>query len=108
MADGAGFGLELYIDALPVLGGAWEMLEQGVAPGATQRNLEYYGSRVEWGSGVTDVQKQLVADPQTSGGLLFAVEAAKVDQLVAALNEAGAPSAAVVGRLTTESGVRIS
>ena len=108
MADGAGLGLELYIDALPVLGGAWEMLEQGVAPGATQRNLEYYGPRVEWGSGVTDVQKQLVADPQTSGGLLFAVEAAKVDQLVAALNGAGAPSAAVVGRLTTESGVRIS
>jgi len=108
MADGAGLGLELNIDALPVLDGAWDMLEQGVAPGATRRNLEYFGSRVEWGSGVSDVQKQLVGDPQTSGGLLLAVDAAKVDDLVAALNEAGALSSAVVGRLTKESGIRIS
>jgi selenide,water dikinase len=108
MADGAGLGLELDVAALPVMEGAWDTLELGVVPGATQRNLDYFGTSAEWGSGVTMVQKQLVGDPQTSGGLLFAVEAAKVDALVAALIDAGALSAAVVGRLTAEPGVRIS
>ena len=107
MADGAGLGLSIDVSALPVMDGAWDTLEQGIAPGATRRNLEHFGSRVEWGSGVTDIQRKLIGDPQTSGGLLFAVAPEKAQQLVDALNDAGCLAAARVGSLT-EGGVRVA
>ena len=106
MADGAGLGLDIDVSALPVLDGAWDTLGQGIAPGATGRNLSHFGARVAWGDAVTDVQRQLVGDPQTSGGLLFAVSPDKAQALQQALQAAGAPAAAIVGRLT-EGGIRI-
>lgn len=107
MADGAGLGLSIDVSALPVMDGAWDTLEQGIAPGATRRNLEHFGPRVEWGSSVTEIQRKLIGDPQTSGGLLFAVAPEKAQQLVDALNDAGCLAAARVGSLT-EGGVRVA
>ncbi len=108
MADGAGLGLELTIDALPVLDGAWDTLSAGIAPGATRRNLDYFGSRVEWGEDVSSIQRQLVGDPQTSGGLLFAVAEEKAAMLVEAMTSRNTLSAAIVGRLIAEQSIRIS
>jgi len=107
MADGAGLGLELDVGSLPVLDAAWETLRQGIAPGATRRNLEHFESRVSWGPGVTEVQRQIVGDPQTSGGLLLAVSADKASDLIQALEANGTPAAAIVGRLTRDPQIRI-
>jgi selenide,water dikinase len=95
------------LSALPVIDGAWDMLNQGIAPGATRRNLEYYGDRVQWDVSVTDVQKKLVGDPQTSGGLLLAVAPERSAALVEALQAAGSLASAVVGTLTDLPGVRV-
>jgi selenide,water dikinase len=106
MADGAGLGLDIDVSALPVLDGAWDTLGLGITPGATGRNLSHFGARVSWGDAVTDIQRQLVGDPQTSGGLLFAVAPDKARALQQALQAAGTSAAAIVGRLT-EGGIRI-
>ena len=100
MAEGAGLGLELDVSALPVLDGARETLAQGIAPGATGRNLAHFGTRVTWADTVSDDERKLLGDPQTSGGLLFAVDPTRVAELVDALARAGSPASAVVGRLT--------
>jgi len=55
-------------------------LENKCVPGGTMRNWESYGHKI---AGVTDYQRQILADPQTSGGLLVAVEAAHAEEFKA-------------------------
>ncbi len=70
MAQGSGLSARLTESAVPRLARVEQYLAQGCAPGGTQRNFESYGHRV---SPLTEVQRQLLCDPQTSGGLLVAV-----------------------------------
>ncbi len=107
IAEGSGLGLDLDLSALPVIDGALDMLNQGIAPGATRRNLEYYGDRVEWSDSVTDIQKKLVGDPQTSGGLLLSVAPERSTDLIQALREQGTLASAVVGTLSASPGIRV-
>lgn len=107
MVDGAGLGMELYINTLPVIDGAWETLSQGIAPGATRRNLDYFGARVTWGEDVTVQERQMIGDPQTSGGLLFAVSPDKVSSLIRTMEEQCTPASAIVGRVTDDGSLRV-
>ena len=107
MADGAGLGLELWSNAMPVLDGATAALVEGIAPGATRRNLAHFGARVNWDSSVDAIQRQLMGDPQTSGGLLLAVSADRRDALIDALKARGALAAAPVGVLTAGQEIRV-
>lgn len=95
IALGSGLTATLVISALPVLPHARALLEAGVVPGATRRTLAHYAA--DFADDVTEIDRLLIADPQTSGGLLFAV--ADPAPLVAALEARGALAAAVVGRL---------
>ena len=70
MADGSGLTAELDASAVPVLPGVSQYLTAGCIPGGTLRNFESYGARI---SALSDDQKHLLCDPQTSGGLLVAV-----------------------------------
>jgi selenide,water dikinase len=100
MALASGVGMEISMSGLPVLEGARAHIAAGTIPGATRRNLEFCAPDTTWGDGVSEDDRRLVADPQTSGGLLLAVGEADLAPLVAKLRELGAPAAAVVGRVT--------
>jgi len=76
-----------------------EMAERGAIPGGTRRNLESLGAAVTYGAGVDEVTKLMLADAQTSGGLLIAVPQSKALALVAALQKEGTPVAVVIGRV---------
>ena len=56
--------------AVPRLEGVDYYMDQGCVPGGTLRNFDSYGAKI---APLTDVQKHLLCDPQTSGGLLVAV-----------------------------------
>ena len=71
MCEGASLGAELYFEAVPKIPGVEQYLAQGSVPGGTNRNWASYGHKIE---PITDLQKQILADPQTSGGLLVAVD----------------------------------
>jgi selenide,water dikinase len=75
------------------------MAERGAIPGGTRRNLESLGAAVTYGPGVDEVTKLMLADAQTSGGLLIAVAEAKAPALLAALQKEGTPVAVVIGRV---------
>jgi len=107
MAEGAGLGLSLWIDALPEIPGVRQTLEAGIAPGATGRNLAHFGEGVIWAEDVTEIDRKLLADPQTSGGLLVAVAPDKVAAFQASLQSHGALAASVVGELTETPTVRV-
>jgi selenide,water dikinase len=72
MCDGSGLSARIDFDALPILENLSTYLDQKCFPGGTQRNWASYGHRVE--EGISENQRLIGADPQTSGGLLIAVE----------------------------------
>ena len=100
MVKGSGVAAEVNLSAVPVLPGTRELLERGVAPGGTHRNVSSVNDVVAWDAALTDEDRMLLCDAQTSGGLLMSVPAERVDALVAALQDEGAQCAAVVGRIS--------
>ncbi len=96
---GSGLSARIDVGSLPILARARELAEAGAVPGGTRRNLEA-ATQLHSGPGVSETDRLLVADAQTSGGLLLAVAPERVASLVAALQHAGTPAAAVIGTLT--------
>ncbi len=100
MVKGSAVAAEINLSAVPTLPGVRDLLDRGVAPGGTHRNVSSVNDVVNWHPDLTDEDRMLLCDAQTSGGLLMSVPAAKADALVAALREEGAHCAAIVGRVT--------
>jgi selenide, water dikinase len=86
-------------DEIPFLAHARNLAARGVVPGGTKRNFEA-AVGVEWDDDIAPADRLLLADAQTSGGLLLAVPPENVTALVEALRTAETPAAAVIGRLT--------
>ena len=99
MTRASGVSARVSLGALPFIKGAVALAESGIAPGGTHRNLQSLEGDVVWDDAITDVQKILLADAQTSGGLLISVRPDKTAALLAALKERGldGDSVAVVG-----------
>src|SRR5215204_284063 len=73
--------------AVPLLGGARAAWERGARPGGGNRNLEYVSPMVAW-NGANDVERALLTDPQTSGGLLVAVPPSRVREYLERVSRA--------------------
>ena len=102
MAAASGVTIELETQAVPLMERALELAGAGVLTRAYTSNLAYLGEKIDVGS----ADKTLVAvlaDAQTSGGLLLAVSADRVDRLIEALKRRNTRAAAVVGRITPRS-----
>lgn len=82
MARGAGATVEITADP-PILPGVRRLLEEGVRTGASARNWASYGAEVDLPAGLEDWRRDLLTDPQTSGGLLIAVAEAEASDLQA-------------------------
>ncbi len=89
----------IYESRTPVIDGARELLESGVAPGGTHRNLSSMESSVHWHPELTLNQKLLLCDAQTSGGLLISVPEERADRLLEELLGAGQTDTVVVGEV---------
>lgn len=80
MAEGSGLSAEVDFDKVPVIiNDIKDYIEQKSIPGGTHRNWDSYGEKI---GAVTDFQKALLADPQTSGGLLVAVHENAVNEVI--------------------------
>jgi selenide,water dikinase len=99
MLEASKVAAEIAFDALPILPHARNLASRGVVPGGTERNYEA-ADRVEWAADLTQADRYLCVDAQTSGGLLLAVPPENEAALLAALREERTPVAAVIGRLT--------
>ncbi len=108
MTAGAGVDAVVYADRVPVLGAAWTFAGAGVVPGGTRDNLAFVEPHVDWDEAISEVQKLILADAQTSGGLLIAVGRERLDTLLAALAERGVVEAAHIGAFTTPGPGRIA
>ena len=100
MLRASGVGAEVTVADVPVLAGAREMLARGAVPGGTRRNLESLREVVRFADEIPEADRILLADAQTSGGLLVAVAADRAARLCEALGREATPAAAVIGRIT--------
>lgn len=101
VAEGSQLAAELYLDAIPILEGARALADADLFPGGSRRNLAWLGDAVTLDAGVTGTDALILADAQTSGGLLIAIAEARLEELLAALEGEGVGVRAVVGRLGT-------
>jgi selenide,water dikinase len=102
MMEASGAEARLRLSEIPVIPGARELLDQGVAPGGTHRNLSGVGSRVRWHQDVSENARLLLCDAQTSGGLLISVPEDRAGALLKELEAAGVAGARVIGELLTD------
>lgn len=97
MCEGSGVRAEIRFDDIPKLPNLAYYLEQKSVPGGTGRNFSSYGSKI---APLSDDQRNILCDPQTSGGLLIAVNADAIDAVCMILAEAGLSEFAMpIGRL---------
>ena len=101
VCEGSGIHAEVDFDQVPLLPYVQDYLAQGCMPGGTGRNFESYGHKV---SELTEEQKNLLCDPQTSGGLLIAVESSQVTDFLAEAEKAGLSIKSLGRTLKAEAG----
>jgi len=103
MMEGSGLGARIYKSKVPIIEGTLDLLEQGIAPGGTMRNLDSLKSTVLWDKEISENEKILLSDAQTSGGLLISVNPDKADKLQQSLSAAGTLSNQIIGEVYTPS-----
>jgi len=106
MVEASGCGAELFVESVPFLGGARGYAAAGDVPGGTRDNRKHFGKTIEFDASIDEVDRTLLFDAQTSGGLLLAVP---VDRLPGFLTQAvleGFPHWPL-GRITEEKTIRV-
>ena len=107
MCAAASLDAELDPAAVPVLDGVAELAAADVVPGGSVDNLEHVSPWIDWSPGVSRVQRLILADAQTSGGLLIAVAPGDAERLIDELVQRGVQAARVIGRFTGRGSGRI-
>ena len=98
MAEGSGLSAEIYFDKIPIITTMLrDYINKNAVPGGTGRNWDSYGHKI---LEISDYQKAILADPQTSGGLLFAADAAAEEEVQKLLSANGLQNFIIpIGRL---------
>lgn len=104
MAEASQCSFLINLESLPRLEGAVECLAAGHLTKAHGTNAHYVAGRIHWDDHLTgqeswnDAQRKIVFDPQTSGGLLLAVDKSVCETVLEQIKSAGFSAAAVIGR----------
>ncbi|ODT36089.1 MAG: selenide, water dikinase SelD [Lautropia sp. SCN 70-15] len=99
LCRGARLSARLSMSEVPLIGDVRELAAQGLFTGASGRNWAAYGASVNMDASLGDVDRTLLTDPQTSGGLLVACAPDAVDRVLEIFRRDGFEQAAVVGDL---------
>ncbi len=90
---------KINLSDVPVIEGTVKLVSSGIAPGGTMRNLQAIETNVQWSEKITDTDKILLSDAQTSGGLLISVSGNKAQRVLDKLADKGIEDAVVIGNI---------
>jgi selenide,water dikinase len=101
MVDGSGLGAVLDSKKIPILSEAIDYAAMGMLPAGANKNKIFRESMVEFCSSVNPLIRDLLFDPQTSGGLLICIDRDDTDELVELLIQKGSDPSAVIGEVVS-------
>ena len=99
MTEGSKVSAKIHRAQVPVINGTLDLISDGIAPGGTLRNLEAIDARVNWSNNISQNDKILLSDAQTSGGLLISVGEKNTQPLLNLLKSKGINDAVVIGQI---------
>ena len=99
MCEASSVSAKIDYSALPFFPSVKELAEKGTVPGGTKRNLDFVNNKVQFGEHLTDIDKLLLADAQTSGGLLIALPAEKTEKYISKFNKLSKIKAVIMGEI---------
>jgi len=102
MIEGSEVGLRIDASAVPFFDGVRELVETGYVPGGLYRNKNFRMPMIDVRPTCPEWLLEILFDPQTSGGLLFALPAGDAEILVKKMRDAGISDAAIVGEVVAE------
>lgn len=100
MIEGTEVGMLIHAASVPYFAQIRELVEMGVVPGGLHRNKQYRQRLIEKAGDVPDWMLDILFDPQTSGGLLIAVEPSQAPALIDRMHGADIDEAVIVGEVT--------
>ena len=103
LCQASGVSAKIDYQSLPFLPSVKELAEQGLVPGGTKRNLKFVKDKVQFGEHLTNIDKLLLADAQTSGGLLISIPAEKTEKYIIKFNALSGIKAVVIGEIVEKS-----
>jgi selenide,water dikinase len=99
MVKGSQVTMEFSMDRIPIMKEALEMYQKGVTTGVNSYNRELVAGAIRFEKDLSPWHKEIVYDPQTSGGLLVSVPESQGESLLKALQSAGVQWASLVGKV---------
>jgi selenide,water dikinase len=102
LAENSRAGMKVNLDSIPIFDQVKEFAKKGLRPGGLNRNKEFYSKSVEFSEQVPEYMRDVLFDPQTSGGLLISLAEKKTDVLLNRLKDAGITMAAIVGEVINQ------
>ncbi len=102
LAQNSRVGININIASIPFFAEASEFAKRGLCAGGLRRNQEFYSSAVKFASQVPVYMRDILFDPQTSGGLLICLAPRKAESLLRRLKQAGVAKAAIAGEAVSE------
>jgi selenide,water dikinase len=104
MCKGSNVSTTIEFDSMPFMKGVFELAQDGIIPGGTKRNLEFVQNDITSAKHLAEFQLHMMADAQTSGGLLISVSAKKAESLVNILKSNGTLASHIIGEVQPNDG----
>ena len=92
MANASGVQLHLYLERIPLLEGTRQYAEEWLFPGGAHSNKEFFAPQVRFAGRISEEEQMMLFTPETSGGLLLAVPAERVEDFLTACQSFGQPA----------------
>lgn len=98
----------IWNNKIPVFSGSKDLLKKDIYPAGTIRNLEYVEKYIDFPSNLSPIEKKLLADPQTSGGMLMAVPEKNLNKVTDFLENNDSKKIEIIGEITEQKNYSIS
>jgi selenide,water dikinase len=99
MAEASGVSLEIWADYLPIIKESVEFARMGIIPAGTYNNEGYLREHISFSDGIKQETRDIMYDPQTSGGLLIAVPEERSEMLMEQLRAVNKTDFSVIGKV---------
>ncbi len=99
-------GAKIHLSNVPIIEPAYQLAHDKIIPGGTLSNLEFIAEKTDWSKEISEEEKLILSDAQTSGGLLISLPKEKEKKLLQILAAKGV-SGAVIGEIIEDKRCRI-